>query len=316
MEARHDRLFLSKLKMVLSVIFWGGSFIAIKIAVAESSPAVVVWLRFLIAVICLFPLVVKKNLLNLSGWKEALEYALLGALGVTLHQWLQSTGLETSQASTTAWIVASIPLFMVLFGRIFLKEKLGKFGSLGIALASLGVLMVVSGGDFRGLFQNGFGAPGDVYVLLSAPNWAIYSILLSRTLQRQSVIKTTFFSMLFGWLFTSIQFAAERGWQYFPAFTLSGWVSILYLGIFCSFLAYLFYYDAVQNLTSASVGAYLYIEPIATMLLAALILGEAITLPSILGGALILLGINLVNKKTRAVQATEDMDGIVTIEDE
>ena len=282
----------------------------------ESSPAVVVWLRFLIAVICLFPLVLKKKILSLSGWKEVLEYVLLGTLGVTLHQWLQSTGLVTSQASTTAWIVASVPLFMVLFSRIFLKEKLGKFGSLGIALASIGVLMVVSGGNLRSLFQNGFGAPGDVYVLLSAPNWAIYSILLSRTLQRYSVLKTTFFSMLFGWRFTSIQFVAEKGWQHFPAITLSGWGSILYLGIFCSFLAYLFYYDAVQNLTSASVGAYLYIEPIATMLLAAVILGEAITLPSILGGALILIGINLVNKKTRTVQPTEDMDGVVSVGDD
>lgn len=283
--------------MVLAVIFWGGSFIAIKVAVGESSPAAVVWLRFLIGVLCLFPIILQKNLLHLSGWKEVLEYTLLGAMGVTLHQWLQSTGLVTSQASTTAWIVASTPLFMVLFSRLFLREKLGKFSVLGIALASAGVLLVVSNGDIRGIFQTGFSAPGDVYVLLSAPNWAVYSILLSRTLQRRSALKTTFFSMLFGWLLTSIQFVVEKSWQNFYTFTISGWISILYLGVFCTFLAYLFYYDALQNLTSASVGAYLYIEPIATMLIAAVVLGERITLPSVLGGALIVFGISLVNKK-------------------
>jgi drug/metabolite transporter (DMT)-like permease len=282
--------------MVLAVIFWGGSFIAIKIAVQESSPVAVVWLRFLIGLLCLLPIILKKGLLKISSWKEIVEYTLLGFLGVSLHQWLQSTGLVTSQASTTAWIVASIPLFMVLFGRIFLKERLGKFGALGIGLATLGVLTVVSNGDLPGLFRNGFGAPGDLFILLSAPNWAIYSILLRKTLQRQTALKTTFFSILFGWLLTSIQFLFEKGWQDLPGLTLSGWAGIFYLGIFCTFLAYVFYYDALQKLSSASVGVYLYIEPIATMLIAAVILLEPITLASLLGGALILVGISLVNK--------------------
>lgn len=301
-----DPLFASKLKMVLSVIFWGGSFIAIKVAVQQSSPVAVVWLRFLIGVLCLFPIILHKGMLHISGWKELAEYVLLGFLGVTLHQWLQSNGLVTSQASTTAWIVASTPLFMVIFSGLFLKEKLGNLGTLGIAVATLGVLLVVSNGDIPGIFRNGFGAPGDIYVLLSAPIWAIYSILLSRTLKRQSVWKTTFFSMLAGWLLTSVQFLIGRDWQAFGTLTFTGWASIFYLGIFCTFLAYVFYYDALQNLTSASVGAYLYIEPIATMFIAFLILAEPITLPSLLGGTLILVGISLVNKHKPVESSTSE----------
>lgn len=301
-----DSLFNVKLKIVLAVIFWGGSFIATKIAVQESSPVAVVWLRFLIGLLCLFPIILKKGGLKISSWKEVGEYTLLGFLGVSLHQWLQSNGLVTSQASTTAWIVASMPLFMVLFGKIFLKEKLGEFGALGIGLATLGVLTVVSSGDLVSLFRNGFGAPGDLLILLSAPNWAIYSILLRKTLQRQTALKTTFFSILFGWLLTNIQFLFEKGWRDIPELSLSGWASIFYLGIFCTFLAYIFYYDALQKLSSASVGAYLYIEPIATMLIAAVVLFEPITLASLLGGALILIGISLVNKNTTRSQKSTD----------
>jgi drug/metabolite transporter (DMT)-like permease len=80
--------------------------------------------------------------------------------------------------------------------------------------------------------------------------------------------------MLTGWLLTSVQFLVGRGWQSFNASALSGWVSILYLGIFLYFSAYVFYYDALQNLSSASVGAYLYIEPIANMVIAFLVLAE------------------------------------------
>ncbi len=308
----NKELFLPKLKMILAVIFWGGSFIAIKIAVQQTTPATVVWLRFLIGILCLLPFIIKKGLLHISSWKEAGEYVVLGFLGVTLHQWLQSSGLVTSQASTTAWIVASTPLFMVLMGWLFLKEKLGNYGAIGIGLATLGVLMVVSAGDIRGIFKNGFGAPGDIYVLLSAPNWALYSILLRSTLKRQSALQATFFSMLFGWLLTNIQFIAEKSWQQFPQFDLSGWGSILYLGVFCTFLAYLFYYDALQNLSSTTVGAYLYIEPLAAMLFAAFILQEAITLASLLGGGLIIGGVMLVNRQNG--KATKPEDPVIPIE--
>jgi len=297
-----DTLFIAKIKMILVVIFWGASFIAIKVAVQESSPAAVIWLRFLISLLCLFPIIWKKGLLHIGGWKNVAEYTLLGFLGVSLHQWLQSNGLVTSQASTTSWIVSTIPVFMVLFGWLFLKEKLEKIGFLGMALAILGVLLIVSNGHIGGLFQNGFGAPGDILVLLSAPNWAIYSILLRKTLQRESALKGTFFTILFGWLISSVPFIFEKGWQLIPHLTFSGWASILYLGIFCTFLAYVFYYDAVQNLSSASVGVYLFIEPIATMLIAAVLLHETITWISIVGGALILIGISLVNKSTYATQ--------------
>ena len=98
-----------------------------------------------------------------------------------------------------------------------------------------------------------------------------YSILLRKTLRRESALKTTFFSILVWLVIDSIQFLFEKGWVDFQGLSLSGWASIFYLGIFCTFLAYVFYYDALQKLSSASVGAYLYIEPVATMLIAAVV---------------------------------------------
>jgi drug/metabolite transporter (DMT)-like permease len=78
---------------------------------------------------------------------EWLYFALLGFLGITFHQWLQSTALTTSRASTTAWIVATTPVFMALLAWLALKEKLGWLQTSGILLAALGVLLVVTDGD-------------------------------------------------------------------------------------------------------------------------------------------------------------------------
>ncbi len=78
---------------------------------------------------------------------EWLYFALLGFLGITFHQWMQSTALQTSRASTTAWLVATTPVFMALLGWLALKEKLSWLQTGGIMLATLGVLLVVSDGD-------------------------------------------------------------------------------------------------------------------------------------------------------------------------
>ena len=64
-------------------------------------------------------------------------FALLGFLGITFHQWLQSTGLVTSQATTTGWIVASMPIFIAILGWLVLKEKLNWLQALGYFAGSL-----------------------------------------------------------------------------------------------------------------------------------------------------------------------------------
>lgn len=288
----------AQIKLSLSIIAWGGSFIATKYAVAEVSPITVIWLRFLIGWIILGIFAHKRGELNLPSWKDALRFAWLGFLGITLHQWMQSSGLVTSEASTTAWIVSSTPVFMALLGWLFLKEKLTWPSISGILLAGIGVLLVVSKGNFSSLFAGGFGKPGDVLILISAPVWAIYSVFSRPALQRHSATKVTFYTLLFGWMLSSIEFSLGSRWTEFSQLTISGWTAILYLGVLCSALAYIFYNDGLQVLSSSQVGAFLYIEPLVATLVSAVLLSEQIVPATIIGGACILFGVWLVNRNT------------------
>jgi len=286
------------IKLTASIAVWGGSFIAIKIAVGQISPVSVIWSRFLIGMAVLGIIAYRRGELGIPSWKDGLEFLFLGFLGITLHQWLQSNGLTTSEAATTAWIVSTIPVFMALLGWAFLKERFDWRVAAGILLATLGVLLVVGKGKFEGLFSGGFGQPGDILILLSAPNWAVYSVLSRPALERFSALKVTFYSMLFGWMLTTIHFVYAGGWADFSQLDASGWASILFLGFLCSALAYIFYNDGLQVLPASQVGAFLYLEPLSATLIAALILDERITLASIAGGMLILLGVYIVNRKS------------------
>lgn len=285
------------LEAVFTVVVWGGTFIATKIALQDASPATIVWLRFAMGVVILGAAVFLRRQFALPERSEWLYFALLGFIGVTFHQWLQANGLKTAQATTTAWIVATTPVFIALLGWLILKEKLGWARIGGIALAAFGVLLIVSKGNLTSLFTGGAGTVGDLLVLISAPNWAIYTVLSRRELARHPAARMMFYVMLLGWLFTTVWiFGFGPGLSEIGNITSRGWAAILVLGIFGSGLAYIAWYDALQALPASQLGVFLNIEPLVTTLLAASLLGEPITLVVLLGGGIIILGIYLVNQ--------------------
>jgi drug/metabolite transporter (DMT)-like permease len=285
------------LKVLFAVAVWGGSFIATKIALRDAAPVTIVWTRFGIGVLILGLAVARRGGYRRPGLRDLAYFALLGGLGITFHQWLQSTGLITAQATTTAWIVASTPVFMALLGWLFLHEGLGAVRVGGILLAAAGVLLVVSRGDLRALSLGQLGTPGDMLILISAPNWAVFSALSRDGLRRYPAALMMFFVMGFGWLFSSIFFLSGPGFADLTRLTVDGWSAVLFLGIACSGLAYIFWYDALQAMPSAQVGVFLYLEPLVTVAVAGAVLGEALTPATLAGGAIILLGVWLVNRQ-------------------
>lgn len=285
------------LKALFAVTVWGASFIATKIALGDISPISIVWLRFTMGVVILGIAVALRKQFALPRKNEWGYFALLGFLGITFHQWLQSNGLQTSEAGATAWIVATTPIFMALLGWLILKEGLGWAKTLGILLAFSGVLLVVSKGNPASVSIDKFGAPGDKLILISAVNWAVFSALSRRGLKSHPASLMMFYVMAFGWLFTSVLFIANQNFAEISALSLNGWVGVTFLGIFCSGLAYIAWYDALQALSTAQTGVFLYIEPLVAVVVAFFILGEAITGASLAGGGIILFGVWLVNRE-------------------
>ncbi len=287
---------LPYLEAAFAAIVWGASFIATKVALKDVSPVTIVWLRFGMGVAVLGVTVAMRKQFAALQIKEWGYFSLLGFLGITFHQWLQSNGLETSEAGTTAWIVATTPVFMAILGWLILKEYLTGIKIAGILLAFIGVLLVVSDGNLASISIGRFGAPGDVLILISAVNWSIFSALSRRGLKQYSASLMIFYVMLFGWIFTSALFVYDGNYAELPALSRDGWLGILFLGVFCSGLAYIAWYDALQVLSTADTGAFLYIEPLIAMVVAFFVLGEVITAAALIGGGIILFGVWLVNK--------------------
>jgi drug/metabolite transporter (DMT)-like permease len=161
----------------------------------------------------------------------------------------------------------------------------------------VGVMVVVSKGDLFSLADGKFGTYGDFLILISAVNWAVFSILSRRGLLHHPSTMMTFWVMTIGWLITSVAFFTNKNYVDFPQLDTRGWMAMIYLSVFTTGLAYIAWFDALSQLPAAQTGAFLFIEPLTSMVVAAIILNEQITPVSVLGGVVILVGIWMVNRQ-------------------
>jgi drug/metabolite transporter (DMT)-like permease len=235
----------------------------------------------------------------------------LGFLGVAFHQWLQAYALRSTSTTNTGWIIATIPIFVALLGWRFLGERMPTLRILGIGLGALGVATVISGGHPGTLIEGLRGQIGDAYILLSAINWAVFTVLSKRwlfgkvSLSSQVIeagsgfvrmIHAMLRLMIIGWAIILPWVIVDQGLGAILHLTGTTIGAMLFLGIACSGLAYIFWYAALTKLEATETSALLYFEPLVTQAVAWSYLGEPMSLGIILGGGVILLGVWLVGR--------------------
>ena len=280
--------------ILLAVLFWGTSFVATKTALLEIKPVTVIILRLILAttLLTIIALYTKRNFsINLKshGW------ILILAMIATFHLWIQVTGLQYTTASNTGWIIGTAPIFMAILGLIFFKEKVTLLQMAGILIAMFGLLLLIGKGNILNidLIKN----KGDLLVLGSAFTWGAYSMVNKKISLSYSPLMTILYLFLLMLIIITPFNLNSEAINSVIHLSFIGWISILFLGLFCSGIAYVIWARALRDMESAKVGAFLYFEPFVTVLAAWFFLNEVITLMMIASGLLITVGVFIVNKE-------------------
>ena len=283
---------LSYWKPLAAVTFWGISFIATKIALDELAPLSIIFLRLILASVLLSVLAVYSNKKLDLSWKNHGSIFVL-ALIAAFHLWIQVTGMQYTTAANTGWIIGTAPIFMAIVGYIAFKESLSPIRILGILLAFFGLLMLISKGDFSSidLLSN----KGDFMILASAFTWSVYSAVNKKISLSYSPLLTVLFLFLMMAIIISPFSINSKAVQSVVLLSTKGWIVISFLGIFCSGIAYVLWAQALKEMDSVTVGAFLYFEPFVTVFAAWLLLSEEITFVMIFSGLIISIGVMLVN---------------------
>lgn len=281
-------------KPLVAIFVWGYSFIAAKYALTELEPATIVFLRQILGISFLAIIAVKQKKSFLLNLREYPWILLLGAL-TTLHLWIQVIGLQWTTASNSGWIIGIIPVLMAILSFIFFKEKILLHQLAGIAISFFGLLLLVGKGDLSNidLIKN----KGDALIMASSLTWAVYSIVSKKAMINSSPLTVTLSLFIIMACATAPFTLNMKNINSVINLSFTGWLSILFLGIFCSGVGYYLWAQALNEMSASRTGAFLYLQPFVTFFFATLMLNENVTLITFLSGIIIIGGVILVNRK-------------------
>ncbi|MDF1545097.1 MAG: DMT family transporter [bacterium] len=280
-------------KLLAAVVMWGWSFVATKVVLEYMSPVEVIGLRLLIGLPILATIVLKRRIRFEYKRREWLV-VVAASLVLAFHFVIQITGLIETSATNTGWIISVTPAVIALMSFLFLREKLSPIQIGGILVATLGIVFLVSKGEFSRL--DWLSSTGDWLVLGSAFTWAIYTVLTRNISQQHSPLGVSYAIMLFaaiptcGYMFATTDFVDL---VHLPPEPIA---AILFLGIFCQAVAFWFWQEGVSKVGASKAGFFLYLEPVATTVLAVPYLGEYFGLFTAVGGGMVLLGVYLTER--------------------
>lgn len=286
---------LTYVTLIITMFFWGGTFIAGRLLAGSVHPASAAFLRFAIASLVLLVLtrLAEKKFPRPSG-KQWFLLAMLGATGVFSYNIFFFTGLRHIGAGQASLIIACTPLVITLLATLFLGEQLNTRRCGGILLSLAGAMVVISNGHPGIILDLGFG-PGEKALLGCVASWAAYSLIGRAVLKTLPPLVAVCYSSIIGTLLLCWPALHEGLIQQLPALSLLDWANLLYLGVCGTALGFSWYYSGIKKLGAMRAGVFINLVPFFALLLSWLLLAETINPVVVGGGILVLTGVALTN---------------------
>jgi drug/metabolite transporter (DMT)-like permease len=263
------------------------TFAATKICLKYMSPVEVMAFRFAIALPILMVLIAANRVkFSLGKHRSRLLWA---SIIMLIHFLIQVTGIKYTTATNSGWIISLTPLVIAVMAAVFIGERLTIRLILGIIVASLGIILLVSRGEI--LEIGWLSSYGDWLVLGSAHTWAIYTIM-TRDISRQlNPLVVSFVVLLAPALISIAGVGLYSDWDRFSRLPLEAVISIIFMAVLATAFAYWFWQLGVARIGASRAGIFLYLEPLATTAIAVPYLHEPLSAFTIMGGLAVLMGV-------------------------
>lgn len=296
LRANQSKALWYHLGALLTVTAWGVSFVSTKVLLEHGiNPTEVYVVRTLLAYLLVLCVCHKRIFSN--SLRDELLFVSCGLCAGSLYFIAENTALEYTLVSNVSLIVTLSPLITTLLvGAIYKNERPGKGVLMGSLIAFLGVGCVI----FNSSFVLDVKPLGDLLSLSAAVCWSVYSLVLRKLSAFYTVMfisrKTFFYGMV-----TAIPFliAIPEHTPLDVYLQFDVWSNFLFLGVFCSMIAFIIWAFTVKGLGAIKANNYLYVQPIITLIASALLLSEKVSIVGYIGCSLILLGVWISDRMSR-----------------
>ncbi|MGD8460130.1 MAG: DMT family transporter [Desulfobacterales bacterium] len=282
-------------KLLLTAIFWGGTFVAGRSLAQHVGPYSAAFLRFAVASLFLVFITWKvEGRLALLKKGQLLPVFLLGLTGVFFYNVFFFKGLKLIEAGRAAIIIANNPILIALLSAAIFKEKLNAIKATGIVISVTGAILAISKGDLRVILQGHLGW-GEFYIFLCVASWVTFSLLGKAVMSGLSPLASVTYSSLTGTLLLLIP-AFREGIVNCINFSIYDWWNIFYLGFFGTVLGFVWFYEGIKKIGPTKAGLFINFVPISAILLAFFLLDEPVTFSLLIGALLVTTGVYLTNR--------------------
>lgn len=253
------------------MLIWAGSFVFIKIGLREIKPFNLAFYRFLIASPILFAFILFRRKFQLPEKSDYFKILILALTGVTLLYAVQFVALLYTTATNSSILINTCVIFIAMMS-FFMGEKLT-----GFKIFSSDTVV------------------GDLLMLFDGFLWAVYTVVGKDLLKKYSSDVLTAYAFVFGSVLL-FPFAVYEGVINPLNFSPMSWISLLYLGVLCSVVAYVIWYSALKVMGTTDVAVFVYIVPLFTAIMALFVLNEEIGIFTVIGGVMTMLGVYITER--------------------
>ena len=286
--------------LVVVVFIWASNTIVSKLALQEATPVLLALVRFSLAALCfhLPVFLITRRFGAPLGRREWLRLGTAGMLGSGSSVLFFTIGVATTPATYAGLILMTAPIWTALLARVFLGERLGLVRAGGMGLAFVGAGVLATDGQLDAV-DAGI-VVGSGFLLLAQVCWGGYTLLTKPLLARRPPLLVLAVSHLLalGALWPAT--LALGAWAELPrvlTWSLPTWLAVIYMVVFVTGLSQAFYIYGLRAVDASRAISFMYLQPVFTAVLAAMVLDERPTLLTFVCGGLILIGLWLVNRR-------------------
>lgn len=276
--------------LILIAIIWALNFSVVKVSLEEIDALSFNALRYVLAAGLLAFTTKKRGYPLRVERQDVWPLIVIALVGNVLYQIFFIIGVDYTYSANAAVMLGTIPVWVAVLSHLFTEEKLTKYKTLGIGLAFVGILLIVTGSK-QGISFASKTFLGDLIILGAAISWGVYTILAKKFLKKYPSTQFTGVMSIIGMvclLLIGLPNLVSVEWT---KVSLVGWMGVMYSGLLSIGLAYLIWNNSVSKIGAVRTAAYQNLVPVLGLVFGVVLLQEALTLQQYSGSAMVIAGI-------------------------
>lgn len=285
----------TKFSIFAAILLWASAYVGIRAVLHDYSPAGLALLRYLVASVCLAVIYYRLPARSKIAFRDKCALLAIGSIGIGVYNLTLNYGEMGVSSGVTSFIVSMAPLISAMLAIAFFGEELTKTRALGFLVSMMGIACITIGetGGFHWSVSM-------LYLACATVSASCFIVMQKPFLSKYQAIEATTYIIWGGTLFLMI-----NAGQMLADVQHASWHStftVIYLGVFPAALGYLAWTYALKHLPLSRAGSFLYLIPFVTTLIGWLWLNEMPAVMSLIGGAVAVMGVFLINRSYRLIK--------------